>query len=546
MRSIRFLLSCLAPKLRWLILAAGCLGALGHLLALSSILLLLLTLAQEVNPALGLPLAVVLGLSRGALSYGEQYVNHLVAFLTLRDIRSRVYEALERLAPYRLENDRQGALISAVTADIETLEVFYAHTLSPLFIAVTVGLAASLMVGLLSSFALAGIYLAGFLLIGCLAPLVHYQALRRKAKSYRGELSELTAACLESIRGSREIVFNRLEDTRARQLAAASERAGALLADGRIRSRIGSRLTALGLALVMLALVLYGALSLRQGQLSLAQTLVGVGLSLSAFTPALSLSELPGNLAQTFASAKRIRDLVEEEPRVREIRDERAKPHSIELRLENISYSYDGESILRDVSGDFPSSGLYAIVGPSGGGKSTLLKLILRHMDPQGGRITLGGEDIRQIDAGFLRQTIAMMGQSTHLFNESIADNMLEAAPQADRGSIHSALRQANAEAFVAAMPAQEETEIALNATNISTGQKQRIGLARVLLRQAPILLLDEPTSNVDTQTEKLMMDAITDYARKHLVILVTHRENPLVCADRILALSDGKLTVKK
>lgn len=549
MKRVRFLLSLIDSRLRWRICAAVLAGYLGHMCAMVSVLFALLGVASVIDGSFALSLTLCLvisvssGIIRGGFGYLEQYMNHYVAFCLLRNARSRVFRALDRLGPFRIESDRTGNLISTITADIETLEVFYAHTISPIAIAILVSITAFLTAGFLSSFLLSAVYIVGFIIVGALIPAALYPLVKEKGRAYREELADFTSEYIEDLEGAREIVFSGTEKERKSRVDQLGKRMSYTLISSRDRSSISSRFTGFCIALVTLGITCL-AISLHQsGDLLLGKAIVGTGVLISSFAPAVSLSNLPVNLTNTFASAQRVSDLIDEREKVQEMRDGKRVEGFSGAELDGCTFSYvPGTRVLDGFTADIPKTGVTALTGPSGEGKSTVLRLIMRHMDPDSGEVSLSGVNLKELDTGELRSRVASMTQTTHLFRESIRENLLEADPTASEEDMWEALKAASVDSFVRSLDEGLDTVINSDDTGLSTGQRQRIGLARVLLRKPDLLLLDEPTSNVDAFTEERMIETIAAYGKDHSVVVVAHRSAVVQSADRVLEMKDGRI----
>lgn len=549
MKRVRFLLSLIDSRLRWRIDAAVLAGYLGHMCAMVSVLFALLGIASVIDGSFSLSLTLCLvisvssGIIRGGFGYLEQYMNHYVAFCLLRNARSRVFRALDRLGPFRIESDRTGNLISTITADIETLEVFYAHTISPIAIAILVSITAFLVAGFLSSFLLSAVYIVGFIIVGALIPAALYPLVKEKGRAYREELADFTSEYIEDLEGAREIVFSGTEKQRKSRVDQLGKRMSDTLMSSRDRSSISSRVTGFCIALVTLAITCLAISLYQSGDLLLGQAIVGTGVLISSFAPAVSLSNLPVNLTNTFASAQRVSDLIDEREKVQEMRDGKRVEGFSGAELDECAFSYvPGTRVLDGFTADIPETGVTALTGPSGEGKSTVLRLIMRHMDPDSGEVTLSGLNLKELDTGELRSRVASMTQTTHLFRESIRDNLQEADPAASEEDMWEALKAASVDSFVRSLEEGLDTVINSDDTGLSTGQRQRIGLARVLLRKPDLLLLDEPTSNVDAFTEERMIETIAAYGKDHSVVVVAHRSAVVQSADRVLEMKDGKI----
>lgn len=488
-------------------------------------------------------LAIGCGALRGVLRYFEQYSNHYIAFRLLAAFRDKIFGALRVLCPAKLESKQKGSIIAMITSDIETLEVFYAHTVSPICIAVIVSAAVFLFVGNISSWYLALVALAGYLVIGIAVPLISSGRLKESGVRYRAELSDFSAYFLDSIKGIKDIVLNNACREREQEV---NRRSDALLRETKSMkhdiTRAGSAIE-LAVSCFILTTLAVGILLVRQDRLSVGRMLIGMVTVFSSFGPVIAVAALPGNLTQTFASGDRVLNLLAEKPAVEEVTDGQDFGYE-RLDVQDLSFSYDGQTeVLRDVKMHAEQGEIIGIVGESGCGKSTFLKLLLRFWERSGGDLDYNGTDIDRINTQSLLQNVTMVSQSTYLFEETIEDNLRIAKPDATQQEIEDACRMASVHDFIMTLPDGYKTQVTALGDNLSAGEKQRIGLARAFLRGSELILLDEPTSNVDSINEGIILKTLREQKNRKSIILVSHRESTMAIADRIYKVENGRMT---
>ncbi|NEG55123.1 ABC transporter ATP-binding protein/permease [Bifidobacterium platyrrhinorum] len=484
-------------------------------------------------------------LLRGLMRYIEQYLNHNVAFHLLALFRSKAFAALRRLAPAKLAGRGKGDLIALVTTDVELLEIFFAHTISPVVIAVATTVAYAIALLTLDPW-MALALIAAHLVIGVVVPRFFATGVRNLGPAIRGQASALDDVMLDDMRGLGEIIrFGRGED----RVAAIVERTKRLWLEHARLSRMNGRFAGIGGVLVLAfttgAAVLAPALAAATPEASPA-LVVAFTLIASSFGPTMALSALPANLTQTFASARRLFALMDETPAVAETGT--ATPGYAGMRLDHVTFAYpgregDGRPVLDGFDLDVPAEGVLGVQGPSGRGKSTTIKLLMRYWDPQSGTAGMSGTPLPDVDAHHRRRVQALMGQETHLFDGTIRDNLLLAlpageegpAPAADDAVLRDALAKASALDLVDALPKGLDTPVGELGDRLSEGERQRIGLARVFLRDADLLLFDEPTSRLDALNEAVILRSIRDASAGRAAVLVSHRESAMRIADAIL-----------
>ena len=538
----------LLGSLAYIMILAVINGSLGFICAMGVTLLGAIGIAKALGETIAvsygliIALAVVCGVLRGLLRYLEQYGNHYIAFRLLAVLRDKIFGALRILCPAKLESKQKGSIIAMITSDIETLEVFYAHTVSPVCIAFIVSLSVFLFVGFVSSWYLALTALAGFLVIGIVLPIISSGRLKASGVKYRGEFASFNAYFLDSIKGIRDIVLNNAGKRREDEV---NRRSDILLMETKNIKKNTSRaaaLTELCVSVFILLTLTVGIILVTGGMLSVGRMIIGVVAVFGSFGPVIAISALPGNLTQTFASGDRVLNLLTEQPAVRPVENGRSISYQ-NLRVRDLSFSYDGQApVLRALCMHAAKGEIIGIVGESGCGKSTFLKLLLRFWQKTGGEIAYNGTDIDGINTDSLLDNVTMVSQSTYLFDETIEENLRIAKPGATQQELESACRMAAVHDFILTLPDGYRTQVGALGDRLSAGEKQRIGLARAFLRGSELILLDEPTSNVDSINEGIILRALRQQKNKKSIILVSHRASTMAIADRVYKVENEKM----
>lgn len=536
----------LLGSLAYIMVLAVINGSLGFVCAMGVTLFGAVGVAKVMGEAVALSygwiiaLAIGCGVLRGLLRYLEQYGNHYIAFRLLAVLRSRIFGALRTLCPAKLESKQKGSIIAMITSDIETLEVFYAHTISPICIAVIVSLAVFIFVGNIAHWYLALVALLGYAAVGIALPLISSARLKESGVRYRAEFAGFNAFFLDSIKGIREIVLNNAGESRRAEV---DRRSDVLLEETRKMKKDITRAAAateLTVSLAIIAALAVGVLLVGCGMLSVGRMIIGVTAVFGSFGPVIAISALPGNLTQTFASGDRVLNLLSEKPAVEPV--ENGEEFTFDnLDVRDLSFSYDGGNpVLSDICMHAGKGEIIGIVGESGCGKSTFLKLLLRFWQKNRGTIAYNGTDIDRIDGASLLDNVTMVSQTTYLFDEFIEDNLRIAKPEATQQEIEEACRMASIHDFVMSLPEGYKTRVGALGDNLSAGEKQRLGLARAFLRGSSLILLDEPTSNVDSINEGIILKALREQKRSRSIILVSHRESTMAVADRVYRVEKG------
>ncbi len=501
-------------------------------------------LGEDIALSYGMIVALVIGCGvlRGLLRYLEQYSNHYIAFRLLAVLRDKIFAALRVLCPAKLESKKKGAIIAMITSDIETLEVFYAHTISPICIAVLVSSFMVIFTGLISSWYLAGMALLGYVLIGIVVPLVSSSRLKESGVNYRREFASFNAYFLDSIKGIKDIVLNGAGMEREKEVDRRTEQL--LCETKKMKHDItkASAATELCVSVVILCTLGIAVFLVTQQMLSVGRMIIGVVAVFGSFGPVIAISALPGNLTQTFASGDRVLELLAEKPAVTPINDGQTFTYE-NLSVKDLSFSYDGEEqVLKDICMNAKKGEIVGIVGESGCGKSTFLKLLLRFWEKDGGEICYNGTDIDAVATDSLLDNVTMVSQVTYLFDETIEENLRIAKPDATKEELEQACKLASVHDFIMTLPDSYQTKVGALGDNLSAGEKQRIGLARAFLRGSELILLDEPTSNVDSINEGIILKALKEQKNKKSIILVSHRESTMAIADRIYRVEGGRM----
>lgn len=498
-------------------------------------------LGETINMSYGLIISLTIGCGvlLGALRYLEQYSNHFIAFKLLAALRDKIFKALRALAPAKLEGREKGGIISMITSDIETLEVFYAHTISPICIALIVETLVLLYVGFISSFYLSLAALVSYIIIGIILPIISSKLLSDTGVRYRKSFASFNSYYLDSIKGVNDIVLNNAMKVRNKEVNSKSDELLAETKKLKHKSGITEAISYAFVSLSLIGVLILGLYLSDKNIITIPKMIMGLVAIFGSYGPVIALSALPQNLTQTFASGDRVLDLLEEKPVVREIKD--GKNFSfLDLKVNNLSFKYDEASVLNNVNLEVKRGQIVALVGPSGCGKSTLLKLLLRFYETNSGDILYNNISINDINTSSLLDNVTLVSQQTYLFDDTIKENIKIAKYDATDEEIIEAAKKASIHEFIESLPDKYDTKVGQLGDNLSAGEKQRIGLARAFLSNAPLILLDEPTSNVDSINEGIILKSLKDQKENKSIILVSHRESTTAIADRIYRIKGG------
>ncbi len=483
----------------------------------------------------------VFALVRGLLRYAEQACNHFIAFKLLAIIRDKVFQALRKLCPAKLEGKDKGDLISVITSDIELLEVFYAHTISPSAIALLFTVVLCLFIG--SFHWLLGLLaLLAYIMVGVAIPLVISRVSGDDGMRFRTRSGELSGFVLDSLRGLSETLQYGQGEKRLEQM---DRKTDALSGDEERMKRTAGRNAAVTNTVILLfdlAMLLVSALLYRAGTVDFSGVLIPTMALMSSFGPCVALANLGSTLQNTFAAGNRVLDILEETPAVEEITgQEEIGFHGAEA--EHVTFAYGQETILSDVSVRIPEHAVVGIVGRSGSGKSTLLKLFMRFWEVQKGRVSLSGTEVARINTANLRDMESFVTQETHLFRDSIKNNLKIAKLDATDEEIQAACKKASVHEFIMSLPRGYDTAVGELGDTLSGGERQRLGLARAFLHDAPLMLLDEPTSNLDSLNEAVILRSLHQERDDKTVVLVSHRQSTMRIADTVYSVERGRMS---
>ncbi len=485
-------------------------------------------------------LIAVFAIMRGILHYIEQYCNHFIAFKLLALIRDKVFSALRKLAPAKLDGAQKGNLLSIITADIELLEVFYAHTVSPICIAF---ITSAVVVGYIATFhpILGVVALLSHLTVGVILPVYLSKQSKSIGEIHREKTGDLNSYFLDSLRGLKEILQYSYAKTRKQNIDALSLNMES--ANKNIKMQMGKAraLTSFCIMFFSLLLLFIAAYMYLDGALTKEQVLIPVVMLFSSFGAVSALANLGAGLTQTIASGNRVLDILEDEPIINEVQNGTDISFN-GAELEKISFAYEQNQIFDDFSLKIEQNQILGICGKSGCGKSTMLKLLMRFWDVQKGSVNISGLNVKNINTKSLRSEQALVSQKTYLFHDSILNNLKIAKLDASIEQVQAACKKASVHDFIMTLPNGYETEVGELGGTLSSGEKQRIGLARAFLHDAPFILLDEPTSNLDSLHEGVILKSLQN-SKDKTVVLVSHRASTMNIAQKVYKMESGRLS---
>lgn len=522
-------------------------GIIGHLMAIFitvfGAMAVLNVLGIKIHFSLEVIFASVLifALVRGVLRYAEQACNHFIAFKLLALIRDNVFVALRKLCPAKLEGRDKGDLISVITSDIELLEVFYAHTISPVIIAFFVSLIMCVFLVHINP-VLAVVALVAYLAVGVCVPVYISKASKDTGLKFRTKSGELSSFVLDSLRGLPEILqyncgMERLDEMNKRTDGLSEDESRLKLLTGINMAVTNTVILVADLVMIIVSCSLYS-----EGAISFAGVLVSVVAMMSSFGPVVALANLGSTLQNTFAAGNRVLDILDEQPVTKDV----TGCEEVEFNgaaAENVTFSYGEETILSDVSIPVPKGSIIGISGRSGSGKSTLLKLFMRFWSTDKGLVTISDKSVGKINTDNLRSMESFVTQDTHLFNDTIKNNVRIAKLDATDKEIIEACKKASVHDFISKLPDGYDTNVGELGDMLSGGEKQRIGLARAFLHYAPFVLLDEPTSNLDSLNEAIILKSLKEEGSGRTVALVSHRQSTMRIADNVYCVENGRVS---
>lgn len=483
----------------------------------------------------------VFAVLRGILRYAEQSCNHFIAFKLLALIRDEVFQSLRKLTSAKLEGKDKGNLITVITSDIELLEVFYAHTISPTAIAVLYTILLCLFIG--QFHVILGILaLLAYLAVGVLIPLAVSKAGGDDGMRFRTKSGELGSFVLDSLRGLSEILQYGQGQERMRQMNHRTDELSK--EEERMKRTTGRNMAITGMTILIsdLLMLFVSSMLYQRGTLGFDGVLISTVALMSSFGPVTALANLGSTLQNTFAAGNRVLDILEEEPMVKEINGQKEIAfHG--AKAEHVTFSYGQETILKDVSADIKENNVVGIIGKSGSGKSTLLKLLMRFWDVHEGSVSISGTGVNQINTSNLRDMESFVTQETCLFHDSVAANLRIAKLDATQEELEAACKKASIHEFIKRLPQGYETQVGELGDTLSGGERQRLGLARAFLHDAPFMLLDEPTSNLDSLNEAVILKSLEEERNGKTVVLVSHRESTMQIADVVYSVERGRMS---
>lgn len=522
-------------------------GLIGHLCASFITILggyaILNVLGFNIKLTLNAIFIIILlcALFRGVFRYVEQACNHYIAFKLLALLRDKVFIALRRLCPAKLESRDKGNLIAVITSDIELLEVFYAHTISPIIIALLFSIIMVLFIG--SYHWLLGLIACmAYLFIGLIIPLVISKLNGNDGLKFRTKSGNLSSFVLDSLRGLSEIL--QYNNSQKRLLDMDEYTDELIVEEEKMKINLG-RNTAITNSIILIfdfSMLFISSLLYQKNIIGFDGVLISTLALFASFGPVIALANLGSTLQNTFAAGNRVLDILEEEPVVNEVIGNE-EIEFLNAEAKNVTFSYDDEIILSDLSLKIPKNSITGIVGCSGSGKSTLLRLFMRFWDVKNGSINISDKDISKINTRNLRSLESFVSQETHLFHDSIKNNLLIAKLDASDEEIIEACKKAAIHDFILTLPKGYETPVGELGDTLSSGQKQRIGLARAFLHNAPFMLLDEPTSNLDSLNEGIILKAINEEKENRTVVLVSHRQSTMRIVDNVYCVEHGRIS---
>lgn len=481
---------------------------------------------------------IICAVLRGVLRYTEQASNHYIAFKLLARIRHQVFASLRKLAPAKLDGREKGNLISIITSDIELLEVFYAHTISPIAIAVITSLVMSIFIGRYQ--AGLGILAAIFyIIVGAVIPMINGKAGQKHGQEYRSIYGKLNTTVLDNLYGLDEILQYQKQQERQKKMEQFTERLEQVNHTLKNQEAVQRISTDTVILLSGILMMVCSGMLVEQGNITSGEAIVCTIAMMSSFGPVAALSSLSNNLNQTLASGNRVLNLLAEKPVVTDVHTNIGVPKG-DIVIENISFAYPEENniseegILKDFSLHIKRNTIHGILGKSGCGKSTLLKLLMRFYETDEGEILYGNQNVNEIDTAKLRESISYVTQETFLFQDTIENNIKVAKEDATREEVIEAAKKASIHEFIDSLPQGYDTKLSELGNSVSGGERQRIGIARAFLHNAGIILLDEPTSNIDSLNEGIILKSLLEEKKNKTIVLVSHRKSTMGIVDEV------------
>lgn len=525
-------------------------GVLGFLTAIAITTFGAVAVATCIGVDMGITLSnclkviTICGIIRGFLRYIEQYSGHYIAFRILAILRDQVFKKLRKLAPSKLETKEKGNLISVITSDIELLEVFYAHTIAPIAIAIIVSIIISFILFNINPY-YGFISVTFYIIVGYIIPVISSKKGNLAGVEYREEFGRTNSFLLDSLKGIKEILLFGEGERRLNKINSNSDRLNDKMKEIKSHEGIVKAFTDVTIMLAILTFLFVGIYLNQNNQVNIGKVIVSIVLLSSSFGPVVALSNLSNNLVHTFACAQRLFNILDEVPVVEEVEGYN-ELNSNDISIENVEFSYKGrdEKLLKNINLEINKGEKVAILGPSGCGKSTLLKLMMRFWDVNSGTISIDNKNIKNVATKSLRKSQSLVTQETFLFNDTIENNIKIGNPNATIKEVIKACKRASIHEFITTLPNGYQTNVGEFGGNLSSGERQRLGIARAFLHNADILILDEPTSNLDTLNEAEILRSINNECQDKTVIMVSHRKSSAAICDKKIYVKENTLVV--
>lgn len=521
-------------------------GVIGYLLAINITLfagiaiLKFLGIAISLSYPLIFTIIILSGILRGIVRYFEQYSNHYIAFKILAILRIKIFRALRHLSLDKLEDKSKGDLVSLLQGDIETLEVFYAHTITPVLIALLTSVVMVIFICLTTSIYL-GLYLIlAYLIIGVIIPVIFYKVNSKFGRKYRLKMAQFEDFYLDSIYGGYEIIANNKQEMYKKEVTKRSKDLIDVTKKSEMKNNTFMNITNSVIVILNILIIVIGYSLYKNNMILNYEIILAYVVLTSSLGPVLALANLPSNLVQTFASGNRVLDILELKSSI--VDGNTNISNVLPITFNKVSFKYDTKYILNNVNLTINKNEIVGILGPSGVGKSTILKLIMRFYDVSSGEVLINDMNIKNISYKSLYDNINLFSQSTYLFHDTILNNLLIAKSDASKEEVITACQNAGIYDYILAQKEGFNTKISDLKDNISEGEKQRLGLARVFLRKPKLLLLDEATANIDAINEGIILNALKQYSKDMSIIIISHRKSTLSICNKIYEFKEGNL----
>ncbi|MGL4911527.1 MAG: ABC transporter ATP-binding protein [Romboutsia sp.] len=525
-------------------------GVLGFLAAIAittfAAVAVSLKLGIDINIAMSSAINVIIvcAILRGLLRYIEQYSGHYIAFKILAILRDKVFKSLRKLAPAKLESKEKGNLISIITSDIELLEVFYAHTIAPIAIAIITSIIISFVLFNINPYF--GLVSATFyIIVGYIIPVISSKFGNKAGIEYREEFGRTNSFLLDSLRGVKEVLLFDEGKKRLKKINENSNKLNDKLKEIKVHEGLIKSFTDVTIMIAILTFLFLGIKLYESNTINLGGLIIAIVLLASSFGPVVALSNLSNNLVHTFACAQRLFNILDEVPAVEEVQGNiNLEANDISISNMNFEYFDRDEKLLNNINLNIKKGEKLAIIGPSGCGKSTLIKLIMRFWDVKSGSINIDNKNIKKIPTKALRKSQALVSQETFLFNDTIENNIKIGNKEANYDEVVSACKKASIHEFIKMLPNGYKTTVGELGSNLSSGERQRLGIARAFLQNSQILILDEPTSNLDTLNEAQILKSINKECKEKTVVMVSHRKSSVSICDKKVYIKDKTLKI--